>query len=127
MGNSTYLARKGARYHFRRRLASAYKCSRPISISLGTADPVEARRLVRRLAAIWDEIDGMLIERITRGTLTLAEGEKLFRKALEDELAHATRHRTAPIGTGSPYITSRCFGVQGIRLGFAGFSLIGMV
>ena len=42
----------------------------------------------------------MLIERITRGTLTLAEGEKLFRKALEDELAHATRHRTAPIGTG---------------------------
>lgn len=100
MGASTYLARRGARYHFRRRLASVYKCSRPISISLGTADPVEARRLVRRLAAKWDEIHGMLIERITRGTLALAESEKLFRKAMEDELAHATRHRTAPIGAG---------------------------
>ena len=60
MGQHSYLVRRGARYHFRRRKPAVYKCSRPISIALGTSDPVEARRLVRRLAVKWDELNMLM-------------------------------------------------------------------
>lgn len=98
MRQQSYLVRKGARYHFRRRRPSGYKCSQPISIALGTADPSEARRLARLLAAKWDELDMLIDTKIERGTLTLGEQEALFRQGLADELARATAHVTAPIG-----------------------------
>ncbi len=103
MRQQSYLVRKGARYHFRRLLICDYKCARSISIALGTADPVEARRLARRLAAKWDELAMHLEPRIERGTLTLDEQETLFRKGLKDELARATAGYTAPIGTTMPH------------------------
>jgi len=98
MRQQSYLVRKGARYHFRRRLVCDYMCSRAISVSLNTADPGEARRLARRLAVKWDEIEMYAGHVRERGTLTLKEQEALFRSSLEEELAHATRHITAPIG-----------------------------
>lgn len=69
----------------------------PITIPLNTADPVKARRLANRLAVEWDD---MVMQNMTisnRGTLTLGEQELLFRKGLENELAKATAHLTAPI------------------------------
>ncbi|OBX19909.1 hypothetical protein A9995_04995 [Erythrobacter sp. QSSC1-22B] len=51
MRKQTYLIRKGARYHFRRRLPSYGSDNGAITLSLNTADPAEARRLTRRLAA----------------------------------------------------------------------------
>lgn len=103
MGQQSYLVRRGARYHFRRRIPSAYNCSRPISISLGTSDPVEARRLVRRLAVKWDEIHMGMVLKIERGHLTIHEQEALFRRGLEEELARATAHCRAPIGSVQPH------------------------
>jgi len=98
MRQQSYLVRKGARYHFRRRLTCDYVCSHAISVSLNTADPAEARRLARRLAVKWDEIAMYAGQVHERGTLTLKEQEALFRSGMEEELAHATRHLTAPIG-----------------------------
>ncbi|MEJ8629940.1 hypothetical protein P0F65_09265 [Sphingomonas sp. I4] len=46
MASITYLCRRGARYYYRRRLYQRSVVNHPISISLGTADPVESRRLV---------------------------------------------------------------------------------
>lgn len=97
MRQQTYLIRKGARYHFRRRMFCEPE-KRPITISLNTADPAEARRLARWLAAKWDEIMMLMIPEIERKHLTIEEQEALFRKGLKDELARATAHRTAPIG-----------------------------
>ena len=98
MRQQSFLVRKGARYHFRRRLPYENKHSRSISISLNTADPVNARRLARRLAVRWDEIAMYVVGANERGTLTIKEQEALFRRGLEDELARATAHLTAPIG-----------------------------
>lgn len=103
MGQHSYLVRRGARYHFRRRKPAVYKCSRPISIALGTSDPVEARRLVRRLAVKWDELNMLMTPKIERGHLTIHEQEALFRKGLEDELARATAHVRAPMGSAQPH------------------------
>jgi hypothetical protein len=102
MRQQSYLVRKGARYHFRRRIASDYKCGQPITVPLNTAEPDEARRLARRLAVKWDEMV-MEWQAVGRGTLTLEEQRLLFRKGLEDELAHATRHMTAPRGNIEPH------------------------
>lgn len=104
MRKQTYLVRKGAKYHFRRRIASDYNCRRPISIALNTADPAVARRLATRLAARWDEIAMYIGQQIERGTLSLTEQEALYRQAMEDELAKATADITAPIG-GTPPMT----------------------
>lgn len=101
MGQISYLVRRGARYHFRRRLPSDYKCRRPTSIALGTSDPSEARRLARRLAAIWDDLLMQMPPDFARGHLTIDEQEALFRKGLKDELARATANSTAPIGVSN--------------------------
>lgn len=101
MRQQSYLVRKGARYHFRRRPPTALGLVHPISLALGTTDPAEARRLARRLAVKWDELAMYLVPRIERGNLTLAEQEVLFRKGLADELARATAHVTAPIGAST--------------------------
>lgn len=101
MTRQTFLVRRGARYHFRRRSPYTGRVGRPISIALNTADPVEARRLARRLAEAWDRKKMEFNGKFKRGTLTLAEAEQLFRQGLVDELARATAHLTAPIGADS--------------------------
>lgn len=98
MRQHSYLVRRGARYHFRRRKPAVYNCSRPISIALGTSDPSEARRLARRLAAKWDDLLMLLKQEKQRGHLTIEEQDALFRRGLKDELARATGHCTAPMG-----------------------------
>ena len=104
MRQNSYLVRRGARYHFRRRNPAVFASNRPISIALGTADPAEARRLVRRLAAEWDELLMFMMPKIERGHLTLDEQEALFRKGLKDELARATAHHRAPMGSDLPHL-----------------------
>ena len=105
MTSNSYLVRRGARYHFRRRLPCSFEVNRPISIALGTSDPVEARCLVRRLAANWDVLLMQLAHKFERGHLTIDEQEALFKKGLKDELARATSHLTAPIGSIDPQIS----------------------
>lgn len=96
MGRQTYLLRKNGRYHFRRRVAFGCGNSRPIMLALGTTDPGDARRIVNRLAVKWHAISMQVAHHIERGTLTLEEQRALFRQGLEQELADATRHVTAP-------------------------------
>lgn len=103
MRQQNYLVRKGARYHFRRRLSDFPK-KRPIMIALGTSDPSEARRLARRLAVRWDEIAMEFTVNEQRYTLTLEEQEALFREGLKAELARATAHQTAPMGNDQPHV-----------------------
>ncbi len=83
MRKQTYLIRKGARYHFRRRLPSEGAENGAITLSLHTADPAETRRLVRRLAVRWDEIVMIEGRRISCGNLTLPEMQAIFRAGLE--------------------------------------------
>ncbi len=99
MRRQTYLVRKGARYHFRRRIGQL-GINHPITIALNTSDPDEARLLARRLAVRWDETEMGMVRQIERGTLTLNEIGTLMRQGMEEELAHATRHLTAPMGAG---------------------------
>jgi hypothetical protein len=102
MRQQSYLVRKGARYHFRRRLSNFLK-KRLIMIVLGTSDPSEARRLARRLAVRWDEIAMEFTGKEERYTLTLEEQEALFREGMKAELARATLHHTAPKGSDQPH------------------------
>ena len=44
-----------------------------------------------------------MVSKIERGHLTIHEQEALFRRGLEDELARATAHRRAPIGSAQPH------------------------
>jgi hypothetical protein len=96
MRKQTYLIRKGARYHFRRRLPAGSGDNGALTLSLHTADPAEARRLARRLAVRWDEIAMIEGQRIESGNLTLAELQAIFRVGLEEELAIAVRDLAAP-------------------------------
>ena len=82
-------------------MPSVYVCRRPISISLGTSDPHETRRLVRRMAVKWDELLMLMTPKFERGHLNLDEQETFLRQGLKDELARATAARTAPIGAAS--------------------------
>lgn len=81
MQKQTYLIRKGAKYHFRRRMPST-QGNRPITVPLGTANPSEARRLARRLAVKWDDIAMQNMTVADRGTLTISEQELLYRRGL---------------------------------------------
>lgn len=91
MRRQTYLLRKGARYHFRRRFPPGLAGDCPITVALGTADPERAKCLTRRLAARWDDLVVKVGHIFKRGTLTIEEQRTLFRQALVDELTHATR------------------------------------
>lgn len=102
MRQQNYLVRKGARYHFRRRIRQ-FAHGHPITIALDTAEPAKARLLARRLAVKWDELDMEMDHARVRGTLTLEEQEALFRKGLKEELARATAHITAPMGNDEPH------------------------
>lgn len=94
MRQQSYLVRKGARYHFRRRIGHQ-ATSRPISISLAAAEPDEARRLARRLAVKWDELE-MTIEASSRSNLTFEGRAAIFRAGMEAELATAVGDLVAP-------------------------------
>jgi integrase len=96
MRKQTYLIRKGARYHFRRRLPSKGTDNGALTLSLHTADPDEARRLARRLAVRWDEIAMLEGQKINRGNLNGAELQAIFRAGLEEELLIAVRDLAAP-------------------------------
>lgn len=98
MRKQTYLIRKGGRYFFRRRFESKVS-KRSITISLGTADPGEARRLANRLAVIWDDLRMNMQSSFQRGTLTIEERETIYKNALKEELGHATAHKDSPIGS----------------------------
>ena len=69
MAGINYLYRRGGRYYFRRRLYLRTIINCPIMIAMGTADPVQARRLVVRLSVIWDETIMNAREQVTRGHL----------------------------------------------------------
>lgn len=90
MANFSYLYRRGARYHYRRRLYLQGIVNRPISISLGTADLGEARCLVARLSVRWDATKVMTGSKVSRGFLTGTEAVAVFRGALNEELGLAT-------------------------------------
>jgi len=65
MSSIPHVVRVGARYHFRRRLHFRNIISRPVGISLRTADPVEARKKrvdaeASRLASLGATITGAL-------------------------------------------------------------------
>lgn len=90
MAGFSYLYRRGARYHYRRRLYLREIVNRPISISLGTADPAEARCLVARLSVRWDATKMITSGQVSRGFLTASEAVAVFRGALNEELGLAT-------------------------------------
>jgi hypothetical protein len=97
MRKQTFLIRKGARYHFRRRLPSAGSADNgALTLSLHTADPAEARRRARRLAVRWDEIAMIEGQKMRRANLTVAEMQAIFRVGLEEELAIAVGDLAAP-------------------------------
>lgn len=52
-----------------------------------------------RLAVRWDELLMLMTPKVDRGHLTIDEQQALFRQGLEDELARATAHIPAPIGS----------------------------
>ena len=89
MAKTSYLCRRGARYHYRRRVYLREIVNKPITISLRTADPVEARRLSARLSVRW-ELTSMIIEGMGRGYLKGPEAVALFRQGLEDEIGVAS-------------------------------------
>lgn len=95
MRQQSYLVRKGARYHFRRRIRHQ-ATSRPISISLGTADPDRARCLARRLAVKWDELEMTIGRAPERQNLTIEEQRAIYRGALEKEIGVALADLVAP-------------------------------
>lgn len=107
MGHQSYLLRKGARYHFRRRLGLGCLSTNPISVALGTSDPARAKRLARRLAAKWDELEMSFQSRIKRGTLTLEEADTFFREGLKSELVFATADLVNPEAGRLPEIDTK--------------------
>lgn len=85
----SYMCRRGARYHYRRRLYLRKLINRPITVPLGTADPAEARRLVSLLSVRWDTIAVQAFNGIRRGFLKAGELEGVFRAGLDEELGLA--------------------------------------
>ena len=89
----SYLWRRGARYHYRRRLYLRKIVNRPITVPLATADPVEARRLATRLSAKWEVLTMQMFDRAGRGFLKAGELESVFRAGLDEELGLAMASR----------------------------------
>ncbi len=90
MAASLYLCRRGALYHFRRRLHVPGVVSRHITIPLRTAGPGQARRLAARLAVRWDTMTMDMQAHGNRGFLKAGELAAIFRAGLETELGLAT-------------------------------------
>ncbi|WP_394440070.1 hypothetical protein ACGGKE_03505 [Sphingobium naphthae] len=87
MSRIPHVHRFGARYAYRRRIHFRNIISRPITVSLRTADPVVARRRAAMLSACFvivkAKVDSMLE---TGPALTGQQIDEIFRVALENEL-----------------------------------------
>ena len=90
MAANLHLCRRGALYHFRRRLHLRGILSCHITIPLRTADPGQARRLAARLAVRWDAMTMDMHTHGERGYLKAGELAAVFRAGLEAELGLAT-------------------------------------
>lgn len=86
MSHPSYLRRRGARYSYRRRLPVPFRQSQPITISLGTSDPLTARRRAAQLSVAWE---GLVLVYKGRTDLTASEARLIFQDALERELVRA--------------------------------------
>ena len=93
MASISYLWRRGARYHYRRRLYLRKIVNRPVKVPLATADPAEARRLDTRLSAKWEVLTMQMFDRAGRGFLKAGELESVFRADLDEELGLAMTSR----------------------------------
>ncbi|MET3435555.1 DUF6538 domain-containing protein [Sphingomonas sp. 1185] len=93
MASISYLWRRGARYHYRRRLYLRKIVNRPITVPLATADPAEARRLATRLSAKWEVLTMQMFDRAGCGFLKAGELESVFRAGLDEELGLAMASR----------------------------------
>jgi integrase len=91
-----YVIRRGARYSYRRRLPVPFAYYRPITCSLGTSDPIAARRKAARLSVCWERL---VLTYKGRTDLTAAEAHEIFQDALGRELVRALEPRLAPDGT----------------------------
>jgi len=89
MGQATYVQRRGAIYHYRRRCAFGKQSNQTITVSLRTADPSTARRRAARLSVRWDETVMTINMNIKRGVLSATEITGLFREGLNTELGSA--------------------------------------
>lgn len=69
----TYLNRKGARYHFRRRLPATSRDHAALTVLVHTADTAKARWLARRLAMLRDEIAMIEGQRTNTDSLAVVE------------------------------------------------------
>jgi hypothetical protein len=93
LASISYPWRRGARYHYRRRLYLRKIVNRPITVPLATADPAEARRLATRLSAKWEVLTMQMFDRAGRGFLKAGELESVFRAGLDEELGLAMASR----------------------------------
>jgi hypothetical protein len=62
-----------------------------MTLSLGTADPVEARRFVPRLSARWEMMAIQMFNRASRGFLQAQELTRIFRAGLDEDLDQRRR------------------------------------
>lgn len=81
-----HVIRRNGRYSYRRRLPSPFHHFRPITVSLGTATPLKARRLSAHLSVAFEELIGMCA---ALTDMTAEEAYAFFRHGLERELAKA--------------------------------------
>ncbi len=102
-----HVIRRGARYSYRRRLPVPFGDSRPITVSLGTSEPLQARQKGAALSLRWE---GLVMSVRNRDELTAAEVRTLFQESLESELTRAVEE--FQFGTGTNHekmITNRIF------------------
>lgn len=91
MGTIPHVIRRGARYHFRRRVHLRNVISQPVTLALRTADPGEARQRAAALSARFELVRARLLGLHTGEWLTAKEIADLFRAELESELGLALR------------------------------------
>jgi hypothetical protein len=91
MGCIPHVIRRGARYHFRRRVHLRNVISQPVTVALRTADPGEARQRAAALSARFELVRARLLGLHTGEWLTARQIADLFRAELESELGLALR------------------------------------
>jgi integrase len=91
MGCIPHVIRRGARYHFRRRVHLRNVISQPVTVALQTADPGEARQRAAALSARFEMVRARLLGLHTGEWLTARQIADLFRAELESELGLALR------------------------------------
>ena len=94
----SHVIRRGARYSYRRRLPVPFSNSHPITLSLGTSEPRQARQKGALLSVRWE---GLVMSVRNRDELTAAEVRTLFQNSLEAELTRAVED--FQFGTGTDH------------------------